>query len=318
MERGHGTGEIIVVEDLVKEYPNGVLANDHINMRIAEGEIVGVVGPNGAGKTTLIKQLTCELLPTEGNIYIMGIDIVKDPANIKPFIGVCPQDGGLIHHLTVWEHVYYFARLKGLPKERARENTDKILRMLNLESHEKKVVRELSGGLKRRVFVSIALVNEPKIIFLDEPTTGLDPISRMEFWKIIRKVNDHHSPKTTVVVTTHYLEELDYISDRLIFINDGRIVLEGDSMAVRRLILDYDTKITLPKKYKEVVMRTLMKEGVSCKVKEEHNKIHVLLTKDDVSAAVSEIIKFTSDIVLSSPTLDEVFMGVVENEENTD
>ncbi len=314
MEREQGLGGI-VVENLVKRYSNGVLANDHINMRVDEGEIAGIVGPNGAGKTTLIKQLTCELLPTEGNIYIMGIDVIKNPAKVKPFIGVCPQEGGLIHHLTVWEHVYYFARLKGLSGEKARENTDKILKMLDLKSHEKRTVGELSGGLKRRVFVSIALVNEPKIIFLDEPTTGLDPISRLEFWKVIREIGKSN-PETTIVVTTHYLEELDYISDRLIFINNGKIVLEGDSTKVRTLILDYDVKITLPEKYKETILRALMKEGVVFKVKEGHNKVHVLLTKNDVSAAVSEIIKFTSDMVVSSPTLDEVFMGVVKNEEN--
>ncbi|MCD6276558.1 MAG: ABC transporter ATP-binding protein [Thermoplasmata archaeon] len=307
--------EIIVVKDLVKRYANGVIANDHINMKIKEGEIVGIIGPNGAGKTTLIKQLTGELLPTEGDIHIMGFNIIEDPSPIKPFIGVCPQEGNLIHYLTVWEHIYYFARLKGLSKEKARKNTDEILKMLNLKTHRKKRINELSGGLKRRVFVGISLVNEPRIVFLDEPTAGLDPISRMDFWRTIKKIT-RSNPETTIIITTHYLEELDYISDRLIFLNNGKIVLEGNIEEVRKLILDYDIKITLSKKFKDLVMKALMREGVMCKIKEERNKIHILLSKKDISTAISEIARFTSDIVVSSPTLDEVFIGVIENEKN--
>jgi len=315
MGKDSANREIIVVKDLVKRYSNGVIANDHINMKIKEGEIVGIIGPNGAGKTTLIKQLTGELLPTEGDIHIMGFNIIEDPSPIKSFIGVCPQEGSLIHYLTVWEHIYYFARLKGLSKEKARKNTDEILKMLNLKTHRKKRINELSGGLKRRVFVGIALVNEPRIIFLDEPTTGLDPISRMDFWRTIKKIT-MSNPETTIIITTHYLEELDYISDRLIFLNNGKIVLEGNIEEVRKLILDYDIKITLSKKFKDLVMKALMREGVMCKIKEERNKIHILLSKKDISTAISEIARFTSDIVVSSPTLDEVFMGVIENEKN--
>lgn len=307
--------EIIVVEDLVKKYSNGVIANDHINMKIKEGEIVGVIGPNGAGKTTLIKQLTGELLPTSGNIYIMGYDIVKDPSPVKPFIGVCPQEGGLIPYLTVWEHIYYFARLKGLSRERGLENTDKILRILDLKSHQNKRINELSGGLRRRVFVGIALVNDPRLIFLDEPTTGLDPISRMEFWKVIKNIISIN-PETTIIITTHYLEELEDISDRLIFMNNGKVVLEGNSEKVRTLILDYDVKITLSKKFKDPVIDVLMRKGIDHKVKEERNNIHILLSKKDLSVAVSEITRFTWDLMISSPTLDEVFVEVIKNEKD--
>ena len=302
--------EIIDVKNLTKIYSNGTVANDHITMRIKRGEIVGIVGPNGAGKTTLIKQLTGELLPTDGEIYIMGRDVIKNPSFIKPFIGVCPQEGSLIPYLTVREHIYYFGRLKGLSKTDAEKNTNKILNMLNLKSYEKKRISELSGGLKRRVFVGIALVNEPPIIFLDEPTTGLDPISRIEFWRSIEKIRKIN-PQTTVIITTHYLEELDKVSERLIFINQGKIILEGSNTEVRNLILDYDVKMTIPANFKKIIEKALSKEGIEYKIKENFNKIDILMLKKDMPTVIPIIIKHTSDIIISSPTLDEVFIGVM-------
>mgnify|MGYP001772489774 CR=1 FL=1 len=304
---------IIVVENLVKIYSNGVIANDHINLRVRKGEIVGILGPNGAGKTTLIKQLTGELMPTEGKIYIMDIDVVKNPSAIKPFIGVCPQEGNLISYLTVREHIYYFGRLKGLSRNDAQKEADKILDLLDLKQHQKKKIGELSGGLRRRVFVGIALINEPPIVFLDEPTAGLDPIVRNDFWETIEKIKKE-KPETTIIVTTHYLEELDKVSDRLVFINKGKIVLEGNTIEVRSLI-NYDIKITFPKAFKEVITKELLKEGINFRLNESLNKIDLLLSKKDFPIAMKLIFEHTSDVIVSSPTLDEVFLGVIKGDQ---
>ncbi|MGC8996088.1 MAG: ABC transporter ATP-binding protein [Thermoplasmata archaeon] len=308
--------EIITVEDLVKIYPNGIIANDHINLKVKKGEIIGIIGPNGAGKTTLIKQLTGELIPTSGNIYIMDNDMVKNPNPIKYLMGVSPQEGGLINYLTVEEHIYYFARLKGLSKEKAIENTRKILDLLNLKSHMKKRIDELSGGLRRRVFVSIALVNDPDLIFLDEPTTGLDPMARIDFWNTLQTIIDEN-PDRTIIITTHYLEELEKISNRLIFINKGKVLLDGDRLKVRDLILDYDIKISFPLKFKDALTDVLIKEGIKFQTKEEHGFLNVLLLKKDISKIMPILLQYTNDIIISSPTLDEVFMKVMENEKNT-
>ncbi len=282
-------------------------------MKIREGEIVGVIGPNGAGKTTLIKQLTGELIPTEGKINIMNFDVIKDPSKIKPYIGVCPQEGGLISHLTVKVHLYYFAMLKGLSKNDAIKNTENILNILDLKSHEKKTIGQLSGGLKRRVFVGIALINEPSIIFLDESTTGLDPVSRIDFWKFIERIREE-KPETTIIITTHYLEELDRVSNRLIFINKGKVVLDGNVKEVRSLIFDYDIKITLPERFKDALAKELSMNGLNFKINESFGRINLLLSKRDISKAMEIITKHTSDIVVESPTLDEVFLGVMKNE----
>ncbi len=305
--------DIIRIENLTKEYGE-IIANDNINLKIREGEIVGIVGPNGAGKTTLIKQLTGELIPTSGKIYVMDFDVVKDPSPIKPYIGVCPQEGSLLYYLTVWEHVYYFARLKGLPKDKARENTQRVLEMLGLENYKNRLVGQLSGGLKRKVFVSIALVNNPRIIFLDEPTTGLDPDSRIKLWNTIKEIKEGN-PEVTMLITTHYLEELDYLSNRIVFIHKGKVILDGTISDIKRLVLNYTLKVSVPAGVKEHVFGLLNKTGVFGKVEVAGERVSVLLSEEDGVVFIPELLKITKDITITTPTLDEVFMEVVKNEE---
>jgi ABC-2 type transport system ATP-binding protein len=212
------------VANLEKRYKNGVEATRGIDLEVARGEAVAVLGPNGAGKTTFLRQLTTELKPTAGTVEIFGIDAVKEPGKAKLLMGVTPQEAGVFETLTVREHLELFGKLKGLAGKDARIQTGALLDDLDLSGKAKAKVGELSGGQRRRVLIGLALLGNPPLLILDEPTTGLDPESRRTVWNLLKKVI---AGGTTVILSTHYIEEAEQLSRRAAFINAGRIVACG-------------------------------------------------------------------------------------------
>lgn len=226
------SGPAIEVSELSKRYRGGVLANDRISLSIPRGAVFGVLGPNGAGKTTLVRQITGELAPTTGEVRVHGMDVARDPMAAKSLMGVVPQEAAPYPHLKPGEHLVLFGRLHGLSHAAAHTRAEELLAALGLGDHAAVPALELSGGLKRKLLVANALVAEPPVLVLDEPTTGLDPHSRREVWALLEALSGR---ETTVLITTHYMDEAETLCDQVAVIGGGRILATGSIEELRGL-----------------------------------------------------------------------------------
>ena len=220
----------IRVDGLTKRYANGTLANDCIDLAVPEGMTLGLLGRNGAGKTTLARQITGELAPTSGRVEVGGIDVFRETARARYLMGVVPQEAQPYDHLKPREHLALFGRLRGLSRAEAGRRADDMIRVLGLGEHLGKTARMLSGGLKRKLLVGTALMGDPPILVLDEPTTGLDPHARREVWGLLRSLRGRGR---TIVMTTHYMEEAEEMCDDIALISSGRIYVQGTVESLR-------------------------------------------------------------------------------------
>jgi ABC-2 type transport system ATP-binding protein len=221
----------IEVEQLVREYKKGPRAVDGIDLSVAPGEIYGFLGPNGAGKSTTVHVLTTLLPPTSGTARVGGYDVVKEGPKVRSIIGVALQEAALDPLLTGRDHLRLQATLQGVPKERRKMHADELLERVGLAEAGDRKVQGYSGGMKRRLDLALALVHLPRILFLDEPTTGLDPQSRTAMWEEVARLRREEG--VTVFLTTQYLEEADVLADRVGIIDEGRIVAEGTPAALK-------------------------------------------------------------------------------------
>lgn len=210
--------EAVRTENLTKKYKD-VIAVDGLTLTIEEGELFSLLGVNGSGKTTTIKMLSALTEPTSGSALLLG----KTPQKAKEFIGVSPQETAVAKGLTVKENLEFMCKINGFSKEKARQRTDEIIADFALEEVKNKKASKLSGGFQRRLSIAMALVTEPKILFLDEPTLGLDVIARRELWALIKSIGK----KMTIILTTHYLEEAENISDRIGIMKKGKLAAVG-------------------------------------------------------------------------------------------
>ncbi|MEM2900244.1 MAG: ABC transporter ATP-binding protein [Thermoplasmata archaeon] len=217
---------------LCKVY-DGLVAVDGIDFKIEKGEIFGFLGPNGAGKTTTVKMIYCASPRSSGELYVNGLDVNKEPRKVKAMIGVVPQENNLDPDFTVYENLIIFSRYFDIPKKVAENRANDLINFMNLEEKKDVRVDGLSGGMKRRLIIARALINEPEILILDEPTTGLDPQARHMIWERIRGLK---SKGTTIILTTHYMEEAEYLCDRVVVMDKGKILVEGTP---RELISKY-------------------------------------------------------------------------------
>ena len=230
----------LVVRDVHKRYKDGTVANRGISLWANPGETLGILGPNGAGKTTLVRQITTELLPTSGEIQVFGLDVVREPQEVKALLGVMPQGATLYDALTVYQHFRIFGRLRGLTAKKAARRADELIAELRLTEHRDRPVDKLSGGLQRRALVGIASLAKAPLLVLDEPTTGLDPQSRHDLWSLL---GHYKEEGTTVLLTTHYMEEAEVLCDRVGIINQGRL-LALDTVDNLRASHGFEFKIT--------------------------------------------------------------------------
>lgn len=221
---------LICAEQLVKAFGH-VRAVDGISLEVARGEVFAFLGPNGAGKTTTVQMLTTLARPTSGRIIIDGIDALRQPSEVRRRLGIVFQEPSLDLELTAWENMQLHACLYGVARAARRPRIEQMLRLFQLWDRRRDLVKTLSAGTRRRLEVARALLHSPKILFLDEPTLGLDPKSRKDFWQEIRQLNQAES--ATVFVTTHYLEECERFADRVAIINHGRIIAQGAPAQLR-------------------------------------------------------------------------------------
>lgn len=210
----------IKIEGLTKRYRD-VLAVDGLSLCIEEGELFSLLGVNGAGKTTTIKMLSCLTEPTEGDAYLLGKSIRKDTTEVKSLIAVSPQETAVAPGLSVRENLELMCGVHGFSKDKRNAKIEELTALLGLQSVIGRKAGKLSGGWQRRLSIAMALISEPKILFLDEPTLGLDVIARSDLWDMIRSLKG----KVTIILTTHYMEEAEALSDRIAIMRDGRLLL---------------------------------------------------------------------------------------------
>jgi ABC-2 type transport system ATP-binding protein len=209
----------ISVHDLCKNF-NGVVAVNNVSFDVLEKEMFGFLGPNGAGKSTMVKMLTSQLPTSSGTAQIFGCDIAR-AGTIRGLVGIVPQELSLNEMLTAKQNIIFYGTLYGVPRKKIQEKAERLLSIMELQDRKNDLVKNFSGGMKQRLNIILALLHNPKVLFLDEPTTGLDPQARRRIWEFIKNINEQG---TTVFLTTHYMEEADHLCDRIAIIDEGKII----------------------------------------------------------------------------------------------
>ncbi|HEX6754072.1 MAG TPA: ATP-binding cassette domain-containing protein [Solirubrobacterales bacterium] len=283
----------IVVEGLERAFDE-VKAVQGVDLEVGEGEIYGFLGPNGAGKTTTVRMLTTLLLPTGGRAAVAGHDVVGEPRAVRASIGVALQEAALDPLMTGRELIRLQATLQGLPTAEGRRRAERLLERVDLLAAADRRVGSYSGGMKRRLDLAAALVHEPRVLFLDEPTTGLDPVSRKTIWEEVRQLNDEG---TTVFLTTQYLEEADQLADNVGIIDGGRIVAEGTPESLKAEIGNPHIQLQLA-------------EGSIAEAEEVCARIGRLLPPTDARTVLVEVANGAADIPRTVRALDEAGIGV--------
>ena len=220
--------EAIRTENLVKKYKDKTAVKG-LNLTVHQGELYALLGVNGAGKSTTIKMLSCLTQPTSGDAFVMGHSVVEEADQVKAIMNVSPQETAVATKLSVRENLEFIARVYGCDKKQAREKTDQILEEFSMQEIEKSRAATLSGGWQRRLSIAMALITQPQVLFLDEPTLGLDVLARRELWSVIEKLKG----KMTIILTTHYLEEAESLSDRIGIMAKGVLCAEGTAAELK-------------------------------------------------------------------------------------
>lgn len=298
----------IETRNLTKKFGNLVAVN-RVNLEINEGELFGLLGPNGAGKTTLIHMLSTILPPTRGIAKVAGSDIRKDPDAVRKSIGIVFQDPSLDNRLTGRENLDFHGRMYGMTKEQRDEQVKKVLEIVALRDRADVMVQNYSGGMKRRLEMARGLMHRPKILFLDEPTLGLDPQTRRVIWEHIRVLNEVE--KVTIILTTHYIEEADYLCNRVAIIDHGKIVALDEPNALKdRLKGDVvSINISNPEKYLSVFRKSKLVK----KAKIVDGTLHLQVSSGE--RAIPKLLDLAKKhggqvhtVSLSRPTLEDVFI----------
>lgn len=227
--RENPLSDAIVLENFTKDYGD-VKAVDGLTLRVAEREIFGVLGPNGSGKTTTINCLSGLVHPTSGELKVEGYDARKESARVREILGICPQETSLYSFLSAKENIELFGELYSIPRQALKRNVDYVLEKVGLTDDADRQTSKLSGGMKRRVSIAMALVQDPKVVFLDEPTVGMDPQSRRAIWDFIVELKDKGK---TILLTTHYMDEAEQLCDEVAIIDHGKLIELGSPDALK-------------------------------------------------------------------------------------
>ncbi|MGN9163985.1 ABC transporter ATP-binding protein [Tissierellaceae bacterium HCP3S3_D8] len=308
----------IEVKDLTKSYKNGVKALNNFNLKVKEGEIFSLLGENGAGKSTLIKIFTTYLEADSGSIKIFDEDINKNPIAIRSNIACVAQQISIDTHLSLEKNMIFQSRLYKVPKDIAINRMDKLIDSFGLKEYRSYPVSSYSGGIKRRLDIALNMMSNPKILFLDEPTVGMDIKSRMAMWDMIKTIRSNFN--TTIFLTTHYLEEADILSDSICIMKDGKEIITGTPLELRSFLVNDTLKISFPKgnevkKYIEELKKLYPKTQVFFKDDK------VLINTDDGKFDLNGTTRFLIDnnipfygIEIGKPSLEDVFLKLTEKD----
>lgn len=300
---------MIQVQNLVKKFGN-ITAVDDVSFDVEEGTIFGFLGPNGAGKTTTISTLCTLLSPTSGRTFINGFDCNQESSKVRSAIGIVFQDSSLDKDLTARENLVFHAYLYNVPKAERKQRVEDALQLVDLTERADDLVKKFSGGMKRRLEVARGLIHRPKVLFLDEPTLGLDPQSRASLWEFIKRLQQEH--KVTIFMTTHYMEEAE-VCDNIAIIDKGRIIASGTPAELKKIVggdLIY-LKTTDNSKAKEDIARLFDTE-----VSEKDEEIFISARKGEacIPALIREIGESVVSVRMQRPTLNDVFLKLTGKE----
>ena len=304
------SGDALVVEGLTRVFNKHLVAVDHVNFQVKEGEIFGFLGPNGAGKTTTINMLITVLRPTEGDAIVCGYNIAKQSSEVRSCIGVVPQEYTADEDLTGWENILLCADLYGIPRDISKKRAEELLELVELTKFKDKQVATFSGGMRRRLELACGLINRPHLFFLDEPTLGLDVQTRTATWNYIKLLKKEYG--MTIFLTTHYLEEADVLCDRVAIIDHGKIVTIGTPEALKESLggdimtvsikdgnADISNIIEKVPRVKEV-----KKQDSTYRIKVEEGEETAPTILDAIRAEGHTVTRLS----LTKPTLDEVYL----------
>ena len=300
---------VIKVEGLTKIFNHELKAVDHVNFSVKQGEIFGFLGPNGAGKTTTINMLITILKPTAGKASILGCDIAKQSNEVRSSIGLVPQEYTADDDLTGNENILLCADLYGIPRETSKKRAIELLQLVELIEFKDKKVQTYSGGMRRRLELACGLINRPKVLFLDEPTLGLDVQTRAATWNYIKTLKKEYG--MTLFMTTHYLEEADALCDRIAIIDHGRIVVVGtpselkDSLGGDIITLSIAKDVDITELIKKIThVKDVKKENGSYMIKSEIGEVTAPL----IIEALRKENHVVTRLSLTKPTLNEVYL----------
>ena len=305
--------DIIVTEALTKRYPPDIVAVDGLDLNVHSGEIFGLLGPNGAGKSTTIGMLTTRVTPTSGKAAVGGVDVIGRPAVAKQVIGVVPQTNTLDRAMSVFENLEFHGRYFGMSKSDARREAQRFLERVRLADRASAPVMALSGGMAQRLMVARAIMHRPQVLFLDEPTAGLDPQSRLALWEILREFHDEGQ---TILITTHHMEEADQLCDRVAIMDHGRILALDTPAGLKRslgsaTVVNITAIGDLDKLAEQV--RVAVPSARTSAVAD--GQLH--MTVDDpagmlplVLAAAEQVGVTVTDLSIAEPTLETVFINL--------
>jgi len=309
---------VIHTEDLTKVYPGtDFAAVDRLNLDVEAGEIFGLLGPNGAGKTTTAGMLTTRVVPTSGKAYLGGIDVAAHPALAKQLSGIVSQQNTLDRQLTVWENLYFHGRLFGMGARRSRQVADELLEQFQLAKWARASVYALSGGMAQRLMVARAIFHRPSVLFLDEPTAGLDPQSRLALWDLLGEL---HRDGQTILLTTHYMEEADRLCQRVAIMDHGKI-LALDTPAALKQSIGADTVVTVKATGDTGQLAELLAREVEGVTRTRHVDGGVELHVQGGDRLVPRIVMAAerggfdlADLSVSEPSLETVFINLTGKE----
>jgi ABC-2 type transport system ATP-binding protein len=305
---------IIETIDLVKSYPGtDFRAVDGLNLQVGMGEVYGLLGPNGAGKTTTVGVLTTRVIPTGGHAYVGGIDVVDHPTLAKQMIGVVSQQNTLDRQLTSWENLYFHGRLFGIGKRESKQIADELLEQFQLTRFAKASVYALSGGMAQRLMVARAIFHRPAILFLDEPTAGLDPQGRLALWDLLRELN---AQGQTIMLTTHYMEEADQLCDRVAIMDHGKILALDTPSELKRSV-GADTIVTVKADGDPDLLASAFTRGLEGVTRTRAIPGGVELHVKGADRLVPRVVEAAdaagfslADLSVAEPTLETVFIGL--------
>jgi ABC-2 type transport system ATP-binding protein len=312
MPEGSGANDLAVeAEGLERLFKGDIRAVDGVDLAVARGEVYGFLGPNGAGKSTCVRMLCTLLRPTGGRALVAGHDVVRDAGAVRRSIGVALQDAAIDPYMTGRELLHLQAVLHGFPRPRGRSRAVELLARVDLVDAADRRVGTYSGGMRRRLDLALALVHEPEVLFLDEPTTGLDPISRQTLWTEVRRLNRESG--TTVFLTTQYLEEADQLAGRVGIIDGGKIVAEGTPAELKAQVGDPRLELTLARAEDlERAIRALARYGEPLPSREGHLSLRL----PEGAAALTSVVRSLDEagvevagLELALPSLDDVFVA---------
>jgi len=291
---------------ITKEFDDLVAVNG-VDLEIQKGELFSLLGPNGAGKTTTIRMLCCLLKPTSGTASVLGYDIAKEPFKVKKLIGVSPQDTVLSERLNCWENLALIGKVHGLSSEEVKGRSKELLETMELIERGKDQVRKFSGGMKRRLSIAMALVSDPQVLFLDEPTLGLDPQARRAVWEYIAELKG----KKTILLTTHYMEEADFLSERIGIIDEGRVVALGTAQELKTNLLEMRSMVVSAENLTAEVMEDLRNKYSRLEmVKEKLRIFHKDLDFKEIVDYLHSRGVTVYSAALEQPTLEDVFIQI--------